>query len=201
MQAMLSALDLMAPGRAILHIAPEKALSRNLQRAHGAGYAACDLRDDALTFVEPGSRLIVSDLVEPNAALLEGRYDVLIHSHVMEHLRGSWQLAFLRLHALLKPGGWHLFAVPLLREWSSEDLGPMSEAERLRRFGQHDHYRWIGRRDFERDMHGIVALTGSEPLRSATEVLGPDVMARIAGDPDVYALRQPEHGRVNRQSA
>jgi hypothetical protein len=66
----------------------------------------------------------------------------------------------------------------------------MVPQERHKRFGQYDHYRWIGRRDFNLDMYNIAALTGSEPLRDAAEILGPEIMDRISGDRDVYVLRK-----------
>lgn len=188
--ALLDRLGLLAPGRAVLHIAPERALVPLFAPIFGARYTLADIRAEALDGFDPGIERRVLDVTDPDPALLARRFGLVIHSHVMEHVRGSWPLAFLRLHALLEPAGWHVFALPILRDWSREDLCDLSDAARTEAFGQRDHMRYIGRHDFEADMRAIVDLTGSAALRPAQDCLGPETMRQIAGARSVFALQK-----------
>lgn len=185
MYLLIQKLDLAKHGAAVLHIAPEEALANKLH-LQCDDYTIGDIRLAALSHLSDSMKKAVMDLSDLREA--GSSYDLILHSHVMEHVRGSWQLAFLRLHAMLKPGGSHVFALPIRRDWSCEDLSDMDTPQRRRRFGQHDHYRYIGRRDFTIDMRNIVALTKSRPLIAARDVLSDAEMSRIAGDPDVFAL-------------
>jgi phosphoglycolate phosphatase len=176
--------------RSVLHIAPEKPLVEKLRSHFGGRYTICDIRPKALALFPDNIHKMVVDLTSLDPALDSMKFDVVIHSHVMEHVRASWPLVFMRLHALLQPGGLHVFAVPLLRNWSKEDLVDMAPEVRRRIFGQDDHFRFIGRSDFEIDMQNIVALTHSQPLVRANSILSQSEMVLIAGDPDVYVLRK-----------
>lgn len=188
--ALLDRLGVLAPGRSVLHLAPEAALVPRLAQIFGARYTLADIRPEALRAFDPGIERLALDVTDPDPALRARRFDLVIHSHVMEHVRGSWPLAFLRLHALLAPGGWHVFAVPILRDWSSEDLSDLDEAARTQAFGQRDHMRYIGRHDFAADMRAIVELTGAAAFAPAQAWLDPAQMRRIAGARSVFALQK-----------
>lgn len=186
---MLRTLDLLGGGRSVLHIAPEPALVPALRAAYGEAYTICDIHADALGAFDPRIDREIVDLTNLPASPWR-RFDLVLHSHAMAGLRASWQLVFLRLQALLNPGGWQIFAAPLGCDWSREDLGDMPAAERRKRYGQFDHYRRIGRHDFLADMNNIAVLSGSEHVMDAREALGDADMRRIAGDPNVFAMRK-----------
>lgn len=178
----------------VLHIAPEKALVEKFHACFGSRYTICDIRAEALQTFSDSINKIAVDIVSFGSVLAGKKFDLIIHSHVMEHVRASWPLVFLRLHSLLNPGGLHVFAVPLIREWSKEDLAEMAPEARRKAFGQHDHYRYIGKRDFGIDLQNIVALTKSEPVLGARDILAQSEMTLIAGDPDVYVLKKSLNG-------
>jgi phosphoglycolate phosphatase len=53
----------------------------------------------------------------------------------------------------LAPGGFHVFQLPVVPGRSDEDLSPtLTDADRLRRFGQRDHVRRVGAADLDRDV-------------------------------------------------
>lgn len=183
-------LDLLRPGLSVLHVAPDRPLVKRFAETFGKGYAVADIRAAALTDIDDAVEKVVFDMTDLSPAMEKRRFDVILHSHVLEHVRASWQLAFLRMHGLLNPGGHHVFAVPILRDWSREDLGDMTTEKRIARFGQHDHMRYIGRRDFDQDMATIAKLAAAEFFRSAPEILSPAEMEALVGDRDVYVMKK-----------
>ena len=78
----------------------------------------------------------------------------------MEHLPCNETIVLQRLHALLKPGGLHIFSVPLTSGTSRADLNPeMTAQERVNLFFQHDHIRKYGRDDFDMTLGMVFGLT------------------------------------------
>lgn len=77
--------------------------------------------------------------------------DIVIHSHVLEHIPTDPIATTNELTTKLVPGGLHIFCVPIVSGWYREDLSPnLSAEEREARFGQGDHLRMFGRNDFKR---------------------------------------------------
>lgn len=183
-------LDLLKPDKKILHIAPEGSLVEPFFAAFGANYTVADLRKEALEHLDPGIEKVVLDMTAISPEMEKRRFDIILHSHILEHLRGSWPLALLRLDGLINPDGHHVFALPIMKEWSSEDLGPMSTPRRIRAFGQHDHMRYIGRRDFRIDMKSVRKLANPEYLRGSSDILSKEEMAAIEGDKDVFVMKK-----------
>jgi hypothetical protein len=54
------------------------------------------------------------------------------------------------LYRILKPGGWGIMMVPIVttRDNSHEDSAIVSEADRWKYYGQHDHVRMYSKGDF-----------------------------------------------------
>ena len=69
-------------------------------------------------------------------------YDILICSHVLEHVSND-KKALSELYRVLKPGGWGIIMVPIILTLDQIDEDPQVTdiAERWRRFGQDDHVR------------------------------------------------------------
>lgn len=146
-------------GARIAHFAPEKGVARKLHGILGDGYERYDL--NPALYQVPG----LPDVKKMNLcggldALSAGAYDVVIHNHVMEHLPCNETIVLQRLHGLLKPGGLHIFSVPLTKGSSRADLDPaLSAKERVRLFHQHDHIRKFGRDDFDMTLGMVFGLT------------------------------------------
>jgi phosphoglycolate phosphatase len=141
----LNARDLLRPGRRCLHIAPEAALAARIHAILGDDYEPVDIEPERFPFA-PGIRHF--DLIAHTASLPSGHYDLIVHSHVMEHLRGNVTAVLFHLHRALKPEGQQVCCIPVIRgRHYAEDLGPLAADEAERRFGQQDHLRIFGGED------------------------------------------------------
>lgn len=134
-------------GRAILHFAPEKRLSRFLRAAEPASYVPCDL------FPNSPEVQRVDMLAMPFGS---ESFDAVIANHVLEHVDDDAR-ALEEIRRVLKPGGIAVLQTPysrkLHRTWS--DPGIDTPEARLQAYGQEDHVRLFGRDIFER-----IAATG-----------------------------------------
>jgi SAM-dependent methyltransferase len=136
---------LFKPGLRVMHVAPELPLIKRFSELLSDRYYACDIDparySSKFTTVRPFD--ITCDLVK----LPSCSFDLIIHNHVLEHVRCDIEPVMWEFERILAPGGRHYFSVPIrgdeTRENLSDDLSP---AERLKQFGQADHYRLFGRR-------------------------------------------------------
>jgi phosphoglycolate phosphatase len=152
----LNGRDLLRPGRRCLHIAPEAALAGRIRAILGDGYEPVDIEPERFPFA-PGIKRF--DLIEQAASLPSERYDLILHSHVMEHLRGNVTAVLFHLHRALKPDGRQVCCIPVVRgRHYAEDLGPLDAEDAKRRFGQEDHLRIFGREDLPATLGMIFAL-------------------------------------------
>jgi SAM-dependent methyltransferase len=131
------------PGMSILHIAPEEGLSRHFLAAPDVRYRPVDLFPEYYPFCQV-ERM---DLVAEAERLPSKEYDLVLHSHVMEHIPCNVTAVLMHLHRSLKDSGRHVFAIPIYPGGYEEDLRPLSGEERKRRFAQEDHMRKYGRDD------------------------------------------------------
>jgi SAM-dependent methyltransferase len=138
----------------ILEIAPSRPLSQ-LLRSHAVEYRSADLFDPSAM-----DRVDITDM----RPYTEARFDWLVCSHVLEHVQDDGA-ALREIHRVLAPGGRALLLVPIpLDQQSTDELsgqeGAVSEAERIRRFGQNDHLRMYAKADFARRIEAAgLALT------------------------------------------
>lgn len=145
----------------MLHIAPERAFAERLSALLGEGYEPVDIDPAAYSFA-PGIRRL--DLCDA-AKLPSARYDVVLHSHVMEHVPCNLTAVMFHLHRSLKAGGRQICCIPFGRgAWSAEDLGPLEPGEALQRFGQEDHVRRFGSEDVGRTLGMIFKLPDNYDL-------------------------------------
>lgn len=130
--------------KAILHFAAEDSLRRLVAQQTPGRYVTADLA--------PGRGDI--QLSIENITLAE-RFDVIIASHVLEHVND--RLALQELYKALKPGGVAVIMVPIVEGWAStyENNDVTTDAGRLRHFGQEDHVRLYGR-----DLRGRIQQAG-----------------------------------------
>jgi phosphoglycolate phosphatase len=138
---------LLEPGQRLLHFAPERCLVGPLGAILGDGYEPVDIAPENFADV-PGIRRF--DLATDAARLASGQYDLILHSHVMEHISCNVTAVLYHLHRALKPGGRQLCSIPIARDAHyTEALGPLSGTEATERFGQADHVRMFGDRDIQ----------------------------------------------------
>jgi hypothetical protein len=164
------------PTRApVYHFAPEPKIADILIERYGAAYTPAD--------VDPGSygwstvEVRQVDLVRPRAAI-DGPVQGLVHSHVLEHVPASLDRVVREMNALVEPGGFHVFQVPVHDGWYREDMDPdLPGVEREARFFQDDHMRSFGRRDFRERV--LELFEGFDQVDLAAHVR-PEELARAA---------------------
>jgi SAM-dependent methyltransferase len=124
-----------APNMRLLHVAPESHLTRMFRAAAHVQYVSIDLSKAR----RPRLRANLEQL-----AFRDASFDAIYCSHVLEHVPDDRQ-AMRELHRVLKPGGWAILQVPIIRETTYEDPTITSDVARLAAYGQHDHVRAYGR--------------------------------------------------------
>lgn len=124
----------------VLHIAPERFFFKLLKDHPKVDYLAGDKFAPGYAYPEGTIDLDVTSL-----ALPDDSFDVVICSHVLEHVPDDVQ-GMREILRVLKPGGFAIIQVPLDRSMAvtDEDITITDPEERQRRFGQHDHFRLYG---------------------------------------------------------
>jgi Methyltransferase domain len=121
------------PGRRLLHFAPEPLLDPVFARLPGVDRVTADLHAPA------DLRLDISDMDLP-----EGSFDLILCSHVLEHVPDD-RSAMSELRRVLTDGGRALVLVPYRPETVTyEDPSISSPLDRMVAFGQQDHVRIYG---------------------------------------------------------
>jgi SAM-dependent methyltransferase len=125
----------------VLEIAPNTPVAKWLQFQSDVEYRSCDLH---MPHVD--DRVDVADM----ACYANARFDVVICSHVLEHVPEDLK-AMRELRRVLATDGVALLLVPISMLNKGVDEAPdvSDEAERWRRFGQGDHVRIYSREPFE----------------------------------------------------
>lgn len=97
-------------------------------------------------------------------------FDMILCSHVLEHVPDD-NAALSELHRILAPDGTLIIQVPFAREnaKTDEDFSPMSDADRIRRFGQADHCRVYGQDLVDRIRAAGFAVDAQVPVAQMTE--------------------------------
>lgn len=128
----------------VLHIAPDYGLYLWLRRQSGIDYTGSDIDARRYRHIE---NMRSADLV--CLPFEDDRFDVVICSHVLEHVPDD-RKAMREILRVLAPRGHALLLVPLATDGrgTEEDPGIADPAERERRFGQWDHVRLYGQEDF-----------------------------------------------------
>jgi len=116
----------------LLHVAPEPQLQDVFARSPLLHYFTSDLEAPNTMF-----RMDLMQLPHP-----DGIFDVVICSHVLEHVPDDRQ-GMRELFRVLKPGGWAMLQVPiaLALKHTYENPAITDEEGRIREFGQRDHVR------------------------------------------------------------
>ncbi len=103
-----------------------------------------------------GDRYITADIESPLAKVKmdihempfgEGKFDVVLCNHVLEHVTDDIK-AMSEIRRVLKPGGWAIMQIPFFApvpDVTFEDASITDKREREKIFGQDDHMRKYGK--------------------------------------------------------
>lgn len=121
----------------VLHLAPDLGLYLFLSRQPGLDYTLGDLNPERYKFSKAVKRCDITALPFDDAS-----FDVLIASHILEHIPDD-HLALTEIRRVLRPGGRALLMTPISLDLEAtyEDPGITGEEVRLAAFGQEDHVR------------------------------------------------------------
>jgi len=126
--------SLIGPGDQVLHFAPETCLSAHI-RALAGQYRTADLFAEGVDL-----KLNIEKIDLP-----EGSHDVIICSHVLEHVDDKAAIA--ELYRVLRPGGRLLILVPVAEGWEStyENKAQFDRTGKALHYGKDNHIRRYGR--------------------------------------------------------
>lgn len=122
-------------GKRVLHFAPERAIRDYISSRAPDNYVTVDLYAEAVDCKENVENLALSD----------GSFDVVIASHLLEHVDDRKALA--EIHRVLSDGGCAVLMFPIIEAWDStyENEAAHTPRDRELHFGQNDHVRYYGR--------------------------------------------------------
>lgn len=139
----------------VLHIAPEKCIYTKISAIVAAeNYETCDIQPGNYKFATGIQRIDLCSL----ESLKSDHYDLILHSHVLEHVGCNIAYTLFHLHRALKETGDHVFLVPFMPGKYDECFQDIGAAERERRFGQDDHVRSFGKEDVADHLGKLVEL-------------------------------------------
>lgn len=142
----------------VLHIAPEFGIYRRIKAVVAPeNYDIRDFNPKTYPFAEGINKIDFCDLI----ALPSDYYDLILHSHVLEHVPCNIAYPLFHLHRALKRNGHHVFIVPFLPGGYDECFQKIPADERVRRFGQDDHVRRFGRDDVDSHLGSLVPINAN----------------------------------------
>ena len=150
------------PGSHILHFAPERGLALLLREIGGPHYRAVDIDPSRY----PGLDVERFDLCEDVFDLPLGRYDLIVHNHVLEHVECNYSAVLMRLARSLSDAGTMLFSLPILPGGFTDEIVEAPPDEKLRRFGPMLHVRRFGRDALQRTLGMIFPIPETYDLRA-----------------------------------
>lgn len=140
----------------ILHLAPELGLANMFFEIAGDNCTFVDLDIDRFKHIPNMQTMdLCSDLDDIDA----DSFDLIVHSHVMEHLPCNYAYVLFQLHRILKPGGRVICSIPFLGGYFDESSSPkLTDEDRVKRFGQDDHVRRFGTADLQMSLGKVYPL-------------------------------------------
>lgn len=129
-------------GKKMLHVAPEKALSKKLASFFKLDIIQIDNRSKGYFWVY-GKSVLNGNLM--NLPFESNFFDFIICNHVLEHVENV-NSAISEIHRTLKPNGLAITQVPISNRIPKtiEDSSQLTEKQRIEKFGQFDHLRLFG---------------------------------------------------------
>lgn len=165
----------------VLHFSPERGLGQALAAQKNLNYATSWYEpDQAADYHLDLTRL----------ALPDNSWDVLIAYHVLEHIPDD-RAAMRELYRVLKPGGWAAVQVPTREQPDTfEDPRIVSSAERAQKYGNADHVRYYGWKDYA---DRLIQAGFVVSIERYTEELSDSAIREFALDRNerIYIARKP----------
>ena len=156
MALFIARLDLVKPTTRVLHIAPERGLAKRLVAVAGERCTLADVDPQRYRALGRVSRL---DLCRDLEAIPARSYDLIIHSHVLEHLPCNHAYVLFHLHRILSDEGWVVCSIPFMGGYFDFATSPqIAPSERRRRFGQGNHFCRYGRADLDMSLGKLYKL-------------------------------------------
>jgi SAM-dependent methyltransferase len=135
------------PDSVVAHFAPETFFIEYFSRRPGIHYRAYDKYPEY--YLNERVAVTKLDLCTDILNLEAASVDLIIHSHVLEHLPCLVEPVLENMKRLLKPGGMMLFSVPIHGDFTVEGIDPaLTREETEMRARQGEHMRSFGRIDF-----------------------------------------------------
>ena len=179
----------------VLHIAPERGLFEWLNKKYEPSkYVAADLFPEDIKFTK-AAKLDLCSL----ESLPSNEFDLIIHSHVMEHVKCNYAVPLFHLDRALARDGAQVVTIPFMSGYFEEDLGPISAEDASERFGQYDHVRRFGSEDIERHLGAVITLpksidhTRHFPRSTLKNSNIPETVWRVWGHSSVVTLRKGDY--------
>lgn len=172
----LEKLDLFRAGLRVLHMAPELGLAKRFAELSGDAYHACDV--DPARYKSSFMTVRPLDLCVDLVKLPSRVFDLIIHTHVLEHVRCDVEAVLHEFERILAPGGHHFLCVPIRGEITREDLSDdLTPADRTRMFGQDDHYRIFGAKSLA---EMLTRVWGDAPLITPLDLFSKEALTMAA---------------------
>lgn len=140
----------------ILHIAPERCMLPIFSNVidHGT-YVAADY--EPARYPHTPSQCEYIDLTRM-AEWPSDFYDMVIHSHVLEHVKCNIAYSLFHIHRIMKPSGRHVMMLPIMFGNYAETYAHHSTVAVTDYMGQSDHVRRFGRDDIKQSLGSVVRL-------------------------------------------
>jgi len=124
----------------LLHIAPEPALFRRLNKLKNIDYIPATKYQEGIYYPKDITLVDLTDM-----HFNDGEFDLIICNHVLEHIEDD-KLAFSEILRVLRSGGTAILQVPYsnLLEQTYENSSMTTVSQRKEHFGQFDHVRLYG---------------------------------------------------------
>ncbi|WP_350334764.1 hypothetical protein [Coralliovum pocilloporae] len=144
------------PDWKILHIAPERSIYNKISLiSESENYVTADFYPELYQRFAPKCKHI--DLCDLDHWRSD-HFDLILHSHVLEHTPCNIAYTLFHLHRMLTAKGKHVCIIPFMNGEYDETFQDIGTEERVRRFGQHDHVRRFGNKDISRHLGSLLRL-------------------------------------------
>ncbi|MDM8547565.1 methyltransferase domain-containing protein, partial [Candidatus Venteria ishoeyi] len=148
----------------VLHIAPEKGIADYLIEISGDNCTFVDLDPERYDNIKNIKKL---DLCHDLEAISSESFDLIIHSHVMEHIPCNYTYVLYHLHRIMHANASMVCSIPFLPGFYDCCTSPkLTDEDKVHRFGQHDHVRRFGTTDLQMSLGKLYNLEDEYDMRN-----------------------------------
>jgi phosphoglycolate phosphatase len=165
-QLLLNKYQVPAKGQKFLHFAPERQFARTFREILGENYWPVDYFPDLFPF----EKVKKFDLTTDAEELESESFDLILHSHVIEHIPCNYTAVLYHLHRALKQNGLHIFCIPITPDKHYAcDFGQLEPHYALKQYGQEDHVRRFGSLDIQKTLGMVFKLPAEYNLEDVVQ--------------------------------